>query len=371
MNRDDRTVREQVRDFLRRERAAGRWEPSVDAWLKGHAPEFSRRCGEAGFIGMTWPRRFGGGEREPWERFAVNEELLAAGAPVAAHWVAENQCGPLILQLGAPFLLSHFLPRIACGELFVAAGLSEPDTGSDLASLRTVGERAEGGWRVRGRKIWSSNAHRNHYLLALIRTSPRSADRHAGFTQLFIDLAAPGVQVRPISAMGEPAAFAEVLLDDVFVPDRFVLGEPGQGWSQVTSMLIQERSGPERYLSTFTVLQELLGQPQMTEGIESELGELVARFWSVRALASHVQRLVESGGNPQLLGAMVKILGAAVERDVAEVGRLAVSAHPDDTPPELERLVHKAQLAAPGFTIRGGTVQVLNNVIAKALAREH
>lgn len=371
MTHDDRAAREEVRDFLQREREAGSWTPSVDAWLKGHSPEFSRRCGERGFVGMTWPRRLGGGERAPWERFAVNEELVAAGAPVAAHWVAENQCGPLILELGTASLQEDFLPRIARGEMFVAAGLSEPDAGSDLASLRTTGQRVAGGWRVRGRKIWSSNAHRNHFVLALIRTSPRTENRHDGFTQLFIDVASPGVQIRPVPAMGAPAAFAEILLEDVFVPDRFVLGVPGQGWPQVTSMLVYERSGPERYLSTFTVLRQLLQQPQVTEGIEAELGELVARLWSVRALAVRVQRLVEGGGSPQLKGAMVKALGAKVEQDVAEVGRLAIAANPDRVSAELERLVHEAQLAAPGFTIRGGTLQVLNNVIAKALAHEH
>lgn len=371
MAHDERAVRDEVREFLGKELAAGSWEPSVDAWLKGHSPTFSRRCGEQGYLGMTWPRSVGGGERAAWERFAVNEEMVAAGAPVAAHWVAENQCGPLIMKLGTPVLQDEFLPRIARGEMFIAAGLSEPDAGSDLASLRTTGERVPGGWRVRGRKIWSSNAHRNHYALSLIRTSPRTENRHEGFTQLFIDLAAPGVQVRPIPAMGEPAAFAEILFDDVFVSDRLVLGEPGQGWSQVTSMLVYERSGPERYLSTFTVLQDLLKHPPVTEGIEGDLGETVAKFWAARALAVRVQRLVEEGGNPQLKGAMVKALGAKVEQDIAELGRLAIAANPQQASPSLELTVHKAQLAAPGFSIRGGTVQVLNNVIAKALAHEH
>ncbi|MCC7288028.1 MAG: acyl-CoA dehydrogenase family protein [Burkholderiaceae bacterium] len=371
MGRDDRAVRQEVREFLRRERAAGTWKPSVDSWLKGHSPAFSRRCAEAGFVGMTWPRRYGGGERHPWERFAANEELLAAGAPVAAHWVAENQCGPLLLHLGSASQKEQLLPRIARSELFVAAGLSEPDTGSDLASLRTTAKRVAGGWRVHGRKLWSSNAHRNHWLLALVRTAPRSVNRHEGLTQLFVDLAAPGVQVRPIPAMGEPAGFAEVLLDDVFVPDEMVVGEPGQGWAQVSMMLSFERSGPERYLSTFTLLRELLARPDLTEGIERELGELVARWWAVRALALRVQRLVEGGGDPQLQGAMGKAAGARVEQDVAEVGRLALATHPGIAPPALEAMVHQAQLVAPGFTIRGGSLQVLNNVIAKGLAREH
>ncbi|MFT3820806.1 MAG: acyl-CoA dehydrogenase family protein [Rubrivivax sp.] len=369
MHEDEGAVREGVREFLRRERAAGTWVPTVDSWLKGHSPAFSRRCAEAGFVGMTWPRPFGGRERPPWERFAVNEELLAAGAPVAAHWVAENQCGPLILHLGSAAQKEQLLPRIARGELFIAAGLSEPDTGSDLASLRTTAERVEGGWRVHGRKVWSSNAHRSHHLLALVRSAPRTVDRHEGFTQLLIDLAAPGVQVRPIPAMGEPAGFAEVLLDGVFVPDQMVIGEPGQGWAQVTMMLTFERSGPERYLSTFTVLQDLLASPELTEGIERELGELVARLWAVRALAQRVQHLVEGGGDPRLQGAMVKAAGARVEQEVAEVGRLALAMHPGVVLPAVEAAVRKAQLVAPGFTIRGGSVQVLNNVIAKALAR--
>lgn len=362
-------IRLAVRQFLQEELAAGSFTPRPDAWLKAHSPEFSRKLGARGWLGMTWPRQWGGSGRTPFERFTVNEELLAAGAPVAAHWVAENQVGPLLLNLGTPEQQKHFLPPIARGELYVAAGLSEPDSGSDLASIRTRATGVADGWRVTGRKVWSSNAHRNQYLLALVRTSPRGDNRHDGLSQFFIDLRSPGVEVRPIPAMGETAAFAEVVLDDVHVPASMVLGTVGSGWQQVTSMLVYERSGPERYLSTFPLLTALVGAMPFDERATSDLGSLAARLWATRALAARVQGLVEAGHSPELQGAMVKDLGAHIEQEVVAVARRAIADSPREVSATLRELLEASQCAAPGFTIRGGTVQVLRNVIARGLGK--
>ncbi|MGE4335831.1 MAG: acyl-CoA dehydrogenase family protein [Pigmentiphaga sp.] len=367
---DAMALRSEVRGFLQEERASGGFTPGIDAWLKSHSPEFSRKLGERGWLGMTWPRHLGGRLATFMERFVVNEELVAAGAPVAAHWVAENQCGPLLLQLGTIEQQELLLPPIARGELYVAAGLSEPDSGSDLASIRTRATRVEGGWRLTGRKIWSSNAHRNQYLLALVRTSPRSEDRHAGLSQMFVDLQAPGVEVRPIPAMGDPAPFAEVALDDVFVPDLMVLGEPGSGWRQVTSMLIQERSGPERYLSTFALLREVANLAAHSSRAKEELGTITARLWAVRSLALHVLQLLDRGQSPALQGAMVKAQAAGVERDIADVARNVLVERRQPLARPLKKMLDTALLASPGFTIRGGSVQILRNVIAKELCKQ-
>ena len=151
-------VRGEIRDFLNRELGDRSASKRALSW-GGFDRDFSRKLGQAGFIAMTWPRKYGGHERTALERYVVLEESLAAGAPTSAHWVADRQSGPLLLRFGTEAQRERFLPRIAKGELAFAIGMSEPDSGSDLASIRTRAERVEGGFRVNGTKIWTSNAH--------------------------------------------------------------------------------------------------------------------------------------------------------------------------------------------------------------------
>lgn len=250
-------LRREVRDFLVAERDSGRFTPGVDSWITGWDPDFSQRLADRGWVGMTIPTAYEGHGRTFVERFVVTEELIAAGAPVAAHWVADRQAAPSILRFGTEEQKQYFLPRIAAGECFFAIGMSEPDSGSDLASVRTKARQVDGGWKVNGTKVWTSGAHASEAFFVLARTSPLDpAHRHAGLSQFIVDLGSDGVQVRPIISMTGQHHFNEVHLDDVFVPDARVLGDIGGGWHQVTSELSYERSGPERFLCTFPLFRE-------------------------------------------------------------------------------------------------------------------
>ncbi len=152
----------------------------------GHDLAFSARLGERGWIGMTWPETYGGGGRSFFERYVVTEELLAAGAPVSAHWIADRQSGPLLLRFGSEAQRREYLPQIVKGRCFFSIGMSEPNTGSDLASVRTAAQAVDGGWLLNGTKLWTSGAHRNHYMIALVRTAAPSENRHAGLSQFII-----------------------------------------------------------------------------------------------------------------------------------------------------------------------------------------
>ena len=186
-------LRSEVREFLAAERAAGRFIAACDAWLSGWDESFSRRLAERGWIGMTIPPEYGGHGRSALERYIVVEELLAAGAPVAAHWISDRQVGPNLLRYGSESLKRRYLPAIAQGTCYFAIGMSEPDAGSDLAAVRTTGTRVDGGWTVSGTKIWTSGAHRAHALIALLRTGPPDGrQRHVGLSQLLIELDQPG-----------------------------------------------------------------------------------------------------------------------------------------------------------------------------------
>jgi alkylation response protein AidB-like acyl-CoA dehydrogenase len=332
-----------------------------------HDPDFSRALGARGWIGMTWPSRYGGGERSFFERYVVTEELLAAGAPVGAHWIADRQSGPLLLRYGTEEQREFFLPRIVRGECFFSIGMSEPDSGSDLASVRTTATRVDGGWVVNGTKLWSSGAHRNHYMITLVRTEPQGENRHAGLSQLIVDLRdSEGLTVRPIANLAGDAEFNEVVFEDCFVPENRLVGEPGNGWAQVTSELGYERSGPERFLSAFRVFVELVREigPEPTEHQAAVLGRFAAHMMTLRKMSISVAGMLQSNRNPVVEAALVKELGNNFERELPEIARLVA---PATASALFRRTLEDTILHAPSFTIRGGTREILRGMIARGL----
>ncbi len=286
------SLRSVVRDFLAADRAEHGWEPAVDSWLCGADPAFSARLGDAGFLGLTIPKRYGGHELGHLHRYVVTEELLLAGAPVAAHWFADRQVAPGLLTYGTEEQRTSILPRITAGRFYSAIGMSEPQAGSDLAATATRATRTEGGWVLNGRKVWTSGAHIAHQVVTLARTSPVDPEhRHAGFSQFLVPTDADGVTIEPIVTMDGEHHFNETTFTDVFVSDADVLGEIGDGWHQVTAELSFERSGPERILSTAPLLLALLqalGRGDVDDRTAAEVGHLVARLVSLRQLSVSV-----------------------------------------------------------------------------------
>ncbi|SHJ94779.1 Acyl-CoA dehydrogenase [Pseudonocardia thermophila] len=364
-------LRASVREFLQQELEAGLWTPRADVWLSGWDERFTKELARRGWIGMTIPTEYGGHGASPLDRYVVTEELLAAGAPVAAHWVADRQIGPSLMRFGTEEQRQKFLPGIAAGEIYFGIGMSEPDSGSDLASVRSRAVRVDGGWELTGTKIWTSGGHRAHAFFALVRTSPPDEkNRHAGLSQLIVDLRAPGVTVRPIPLLTGAHHFNEVVFDKVFVPDSMVLGEIGNGWHQVTSELAFERSGPERFLSTYPLLSALIGELQgVTDpGIRRQVGSLVSRLWTLRGMSLSIAGALEAGHAPELAAAVVKDLGTRFENEVIDAARLLVSIPPDPgAEPGFARLLAESVLHAPGFTLRGGTNEVLRGIVARGL----
>ena len=360
-----KALRCEVREFLAAN--ADRIAVPNSDFSSGHDAAFSARLGERGWIGMTWPKAYGGAERSFFERYVVTEELLAAGAPVSAHWIADRQSGPLLLSSGSEEQCARYLPGIVQGRSFFSIGMSEPGTGSDLASVRTAAKRVECGWRVNGTKLWTTGAHLNHYMIALVRTAPADGNRHAGLSQLIIDLAAPGVAIRPIRNMAGGEDFNEVVFDDVFVADADVVGEPGNGWSQVTSELGYERSGPERFLSAFRVYVEfvrLVGEePGRFEA--AAVGRIAAHLMTLRRMSMSVAGMLENGKAPNVEAALVKELGNNFEKLLPEIARAAAPLNGDQE--RFRRTYAETLLLSPSFTLRGGTREILRGVIARGL----
>ncbi|CAN5425944.1 acyl-CoA dehydrogenase family protein [soil metagenome] len=363
-------LRAAVRRFLRADRDKFGWAPQVDSWLRSWDEAFSARLGDAGFVGLTIPPAYGGHGLSQLHRYVVAEELLAAGAPVAAHWTADRQLAPGLLTYGTEEQRARLLPRIAAGRFYSAIGMSEHGAGSDLAAVRTRADRTDGGWLLTGSKVWTSGAHKAHQVVVLARSSPLDVEhRHAGFSQFLVPSDAGGVRIDPILLMSGEHHFNEVTLDAVFVSDRDVLGTVGDGWRQVTSELSFERSGPERILSTgpllFAAIHALGCGPVPDDRTAADVGYLMAQMISLRQLSLSVARALSDGGNASNQAALVKDLGTRFEADSVElIGDLLEQSTPSV---ELGAMLDTAWLHRPMFTLRGGTNEVLRGVVAKGM----
>jgi alkylation response protein AidB-like acyl-CoA dehydrogenase len=340
------------------------------SWL-GFDAAFSRKLGEAGLLGLTLPKRYGGCARNAFTRFVVAEELLSVGAPVAAHWITDRQSALLILNYGTEAQREAYLPGICRGEIFFCVGMSEPGSGSDLASVRTRAERTATGWRVNGQKIWTSNAQHSHYMIALVRTGAAD-DRHAGMSQIILDLNTPGITIRPIADLTGDAHFCEVFFEDVDLPADALIGNEGEGWKQVTAELAFERSGPERIYSSAVLLDGWIRHLQAVARDDTAtlalVGDFTARLAMLRAMSIACTARLVAGESPAVEAALVKDLGTSFEQHLPAAIGDDLAAHPDEAvDAELYRTLAYVTHMAPSFSLRGGTREILRGIIARGM----
>jgi alkylation response protein AidB-like acyl-CoA dehydrogenase len=368
-------LRSHVRAFLANELAGYPVSKRAHSWI-GFDADFSRKLGARGWLGMTWPAPWGPG-RSALERYVVIEELLSAGAPVAAHWIAERQSGQLLLRFGNDEQRALCLPGIIAGETYFCIGMSEPDSGSDLASIRSKAVKTvvngQSGWVVNGRKVWTTYAQNSHYMIALLRTGEAGKSRHEGTTQVLIDLSLPGVGVRPVRNMLGDEEFNEVTFDEVFVPDAMMIGAEGDGWRQVTAELAFERSGPDRFLSAFALLIELVRfvgglPPEAAARAYDAVGRLYAHLSTLRALSISVATRLDAGEEPALEASVVKDLGVTFEQSIPEISQQILGIAPRlDGGSDFESSLAYVQQACVSFSLRGGTTEIMRGVIARGL----
>ena len=362
-------LRARVRAFL------ADWSPTCPpekralSWM-GFDADFSRSLGAMGWLGLSIPKQYGGHDASPFERFVVSEELLAAGAPVTAHWIADRQSAPLILRHGTEAQKQRYLPPICAGEMYFCIGMSEPASGSDLASVRTKADRQpDGSWLLNGRKVWTTNADRCHAMIALVRTDSAS-ERHAGLSQMIVDLTLPGVMVRPIKDLSGHEHFNEVTFDNVRLDADALIGVEGDGWAQATSELAFERSGPERFLSAMTLFSCLVGAIGPTPDARQamEIGRLAAWLISLRSMSVSLTSQLAAGQDPVWGDSCVKDLGTGYEQDTVEVAvRLIDSLPPGEQKTTTRKVLAITQSMAPSFSLRGGTREILRGILARGL----
>ncbi len=369
---EDEALRPALRALIQESIAELPTERRARSW-QGFDAAFSRKLGQAGYLGLSLPKEYGGVGRGPFTRFVVVEELLSAGAPVAGHWIADRQSGPLILHYGTEAQRQFYLPRISKGEALFCIGMSEPGSGSDLASVRTRADlQDDGSWVLNGQKIWTTNAMHSDYMIALVRTSGTAADRQQGLSQLIVDLKAPGVTIRPIVDLTGDAHFAEVFFEDVKLSADALIGAEGQGWKQVTAELAFERSGPERIYSAVVLLDAWVRHLDAVGRKDTAtlrlLGSLTAQQAVLREMSLAVTARLVAGESPVVEASLMKDLGTGFEQAVPQLIGDDLAANPDEPiDAELYRTLLYVTHIAPSFSLRGGTREILRGIIARGL----
>lgn len=367
-------LRREARAFLAEEIAKGTFDPTDPhkGENSSHAADFAKRVAAKGWIGMCWPKKYGGRERSFLERYVLTEEFRVANAPTRVYFTADRQSGPTIIKYGSEEIKQAILPKIVAGEASFCIGMSEPNSGSDLYAAKTKATKVDGGYLINGTKIWTSNAHQSDYMIGLFRTSPPTKEnRRHGLTSFVVDMKTKGISCKQIRQMSGEREFNEVHFEDAFIPEGNVLGEIDGAWKQAASELAYERSGPERFLETYYVLTELvraLGDKPDTRGAEG-VGRLVAQLHTMRRMSVSVAGMLEAGKDPTVEASIVKDIGTLWEQALPSTVR-TLSAFIDEEPGNkrpLAESVAYAQKVAPKLTIQGGTTEVLRGIIARGL----
>jgi alkylation response protein AidB-like acyl-CoA dehydrogenase len=370
---EQENLRKEVRDFLEKELPRDKYPVEEDQWIKGFSPEFSRKLGERGWIGMTWPKKYGGQERSPLDRLIVTEELLHYGAPCAAHWMGDRQMGPAIIAYGTEEQKQKYLPGIVRGEIFFAAGMSEPEAGSDLANVQTRAVETDDGFIINGQKVWTSGSHFAHYVYAVIRTDPNATPKHRGISEFIIDLKTPGITINPLISIDGHHHYNEVFFDDVHVPKDTLIGQKNRGFYQIMSQVDYERSGLERLMTNYPLFEDIkkyvrengLGKEP---SIRQKLSQLEIEFEIGRLLIYRVAWLLSQGKIPNYEAAMSKSYATAFEQRLANAATQILGLYGQLMPASKNAILRGRAsidyLFSAGYTLQGGTSEILKNIVA-------
>jgi len=376
--KEQERFRRELREFLERELASQLANIPVDQWIRGISRQFSRKVAEKGWIGLTWPREYGGKGLSYLDRLIYTEEMLRYGAPVALHWMAERQIGPSLIAYGTEEQRREFLPRIMNGEVMFCIGMSEPEAGTDLASLRTRAIEDGDDFVIEGQKVWTSGAHVADYCWLVVRTDP-DVPKHKGISEIIVDLKLPGITIRPLEDLTGAHDLTEVFFDSVRVPKRYLVGTKNRGWYQIIAQLDYERSGIERLMSNYPLLHDLLafvkeakpsGGPSGDDPrVRQRLIQLRVEFEVGRLLCYRVAWLLSQEVIPNYEAAMAKAFCTEYEQRLANTATQVIGLYGQLVPgskwvPLAGRAVAN-YLYSPCYTIQGGTSETLRNIVAQ------
>ncbi len=376
-NEEQQKLRQEIRDFLEEEIRQGLWQPSCDAWIMGYDPAFTKRVAAKGWIGLTWPKEYGGQGRSFIDRLIVTEEMLRYGAPAACHWFADRQIGGAIVHYGTDEQKRELLPKILRGEAYVGLGMSEPEAGSDLASLKTRAVEDGDDYVIDGQKVWTSGGSHMNWIYLVARTDPDAA-KHRGISEFLFETSLPGITVRPIIDITGGVHFNEVFFDSVRVPKKYLIPEKNRGFYQVVNQLDYERSGMERLMANYPLFGALIqyvketkrnGKPLSEDPvIRSRLAQLKIEFEIGRLHMYRVGMVMDEGRAPNWESSMSKAYGTAFEQRLAsaaiEIAGLYGQLSPESKWVPMHGMAYHSYLSSKGYSLQAGTSEVLKNILA-------
>lgn len=337
------------------------------------AQRFCKVLAHEGLLCMAWPEEFGGRGASSWEQTVVREEMWAHHEPRGAQYMGVNWVGPAIMRHGTSAQREQHLPPIARGEVIWCQGFSEPNAGSDLASLQTAARQDGDGWRVSGQKIWTSYATMAQWCFLLARTS-KGERKQQGITVFLVPMTAPGIEVRPIASMLGPHHLNEVFLDDVWVTEADVLGALHQGWKVVQEVLAFERVGIARYARCERLLlraPEVLGEAwdDLPSELRSRWARMLTHARRARLLAYRVVASQDAGRVTPADTASYRIAVTRLDQESAEVlmDIVGLSTVSGEDALQLRRAVEDHWRYSQAATVASGSIEMQRTLLARSL----
>jgi len=364
--------RQEVRHFLEEEIKKGYWEPACDAWIQGFDPEFSKRVAQKGWIGLTWPKEYGGQGLSYIDRLILTEEMLRYGAPAACHWFADRQIGGSIVTYGTDEQKRELLPKIISGEAYIGLGMSETEAGCDLASLQTRATEDGDDYIINGQKTWTSGGSFVNYFYLLARTDPE-APKHRGISEFIIPADLPGINRIPMIDITGTEAWNDVFFDGVRVPKKCLIGEKNRGFLQALQQLDYERSGMERLMGNYPLFDAIVqftkeNKLSQESVIRNKLAQLRIEFEVGRLLIYRVALVMDEGRAPNREAAMSKAYSTAFEQRLAKAAMEVLGPYgqllSDSKLVPIRGLAVHSYLASKGYSLQAGTSEILKNILA-------
>jgi alkylation response protein AidB-like acyl-CoA dehydrogenase len=375
--------RREVHDFLKAEIKTGAFAAKGGGLVgEGHNQEFSKKMSQKGWIGMTWPKEYGGQGRAYVDKLILNEEIIRVQAPVAYHFLADRQIGPSIIHFGSEWQKEYFLPRFVKAENNMRFCLlfSEPNAGSDLVSVETSATKDGDSYIIRGGKVWTSGGHLSDYGWLLARTcfDPK-VPRAESCSQFILDMRLPGVTVRPIINMAGRHAFNEVIFNDVRVENRFMVGKENEAFKQIMAQMDYERSGIERLMQNYSIYEKLIDHVKKMEKkkggeafyswVRDSVAQLETEFHIGRLMVYYTAWTIDQGRKPSKEAAMAKAYCNQYEQRLNDLATRILgpsSLLRWETPwAAFDGELAESYLISPSYTLQGGSVEVLKNIVAQ------
>jgi len=364
--------RQEVRNFLEDEIKKGYWEPACDAWIQGFDPGFSKRVAQRGWIGLTWPKEYGGQGLSYIDRLILTEEMLRYGAPAACHWFADRQIGGSIVTYGTDEQKRELLPKIIAGEAYIGLGMSETEAGCDLASLQTRAIEDGDNYIINGQKTWTSGGSFVNYFYLLARTDPE-APKHRGISEFIIPADLPGTNRIPMIDITGTEAWNDVFFDEVRVPKKCLIGEKNRGFLQALQQLDYERSGMERLMGNYPLFDAIVqftkeNKLSQKPVIRNKLAQLQIEFEVGRLLIYRVALVMDEGRAPNREAAMSKAYSTAFEQRLANAAMEVLGPYgqlvSDSKLAPIRGLAVHSYLGSKGYSLQAGTSEILKNILA-------